>query len=116
MVRVKEKTPEAIVAAMEAGACYATTGPDIEDIKLRRVDAEGDARQLVEATVRCSEARRIFAVSDSTGTEYHEHGETFEAATFTLTANARYVRFEVIDPRGEKAWSNPFDLTTLVRT
>ena len=55
------------------------------------------------------------AISDSTGTEYHQHGELFETATFPLRANSRWVRFEIVDQRGLKAWSNPFDLTGLAR-
>ncbi len=49
------------------------------------------------------------------GTEYHQHGALFETATFALRANARWVRFEIVDDRGRKAWSNPFDLTALER-
>ena len=113
VVRVNEKTPEAIVEALATGACYSSCGPEIHDIRLKRVDREGDERRLVEATVRCSEARRIVAVADAFGVEYHEHGDTFESATFTVRPNARWVRFEVIGPQGEKAWSNPFDLTGL---
>jgi hypothetical protein len=110
MVRVREKTPQAIVDAMERGACYSSSGPAICDIQLKRV-AEEDERFIVEATVRSSEAQRIHAVCDAWGVEYHEHGKAFEEATFRLRPNARWARFEVIAPDGSKAWSNPFDLT-----
>jgi hypothetical protein len=116
MVRTKQRTPEAILAAMEAGACYASSGPEIHDIQVRRVDGGGEDRLMFEATVRCSEARRVFAVCNAWGTEYHEHGKTFENATFPVRPNSRWVRFEVVGPTGEKAWSNPFDLTGLPRT
>ena len=114
-VRVKERTADAVVAALVAGASYGSTGPAIHDIQLRRTDREGDDRTQVEATVSSSPAQRIAAVSDSFGTEYHQHGALFETATFALRANARWVRFEIIDERGQKAWSNPFDLTALER-
>ena len=68
-VRVKERTAAAIVAALVAGASYGSTGPAIHDIQLRRTDREGDDRTQVEATVSCSPAQRIAAVSDSFGTE-----------------------------------------------
>ncbi len=114
-VRVKERSADAIVEALVAGASYASTGPEIRDIQLRRTDEEGAERTQVEATVSCSSAQRIAAVCDSHGTEYHQHSELFETATFALRPNARWVRFEIVGATGLKAWSNPFDLTRLER-
>lgn len=114
MVRVKERSAKAIIDALEHGSAYASTGPEIHDIQLKRVDDPGDDKQVVEATVRCSEARRIFAVCDTHGNQYVTDG-TFEEATFTLRPNARWVRFEIIGPDGSKAWSNPFDLKKIGR-
>lgn len=113
VVRVKERSAQAIVDALERGACYASTGPEIIDIQLRRADTSTEETRVAEATVRSSEAQRIFAVSDAFGTEYREGGGTFEEATFSLRRNARWVRFEIVGPDGSKAWSNPFDLTGL---
>ena len=107
MARTKERTPEAVLEALSSGASYGSTGPVIKDITLK---ATGDG---VEATVKCSEAQRIFGVCSSTGVEYQERGQTFEEATFPLRAGAKWVRFEIIGPDGTKAWSNPFDLTEL---
>ncbi len=104
MARVKERSPEAILAALASGASYGSTGPAIHDIELRR---DGDR---AEATVRCSEAIRVFAVCSSHGVEYRSENGTFEEATFRLRKGARWVRFEVVAPDGSKAWSNPFDL------
>jgi len=106
MVRVKERSPKAIVEALESGAGYSSTGPQIFDIQLH-----GGEGRAVEATVKCSPAQRIAAVLDSRGTEYHEGGKLFETATFTLRPGSKHVRFEIIAPNGDKAWSNPFDLT-----
>jgi len=117
MVRVKEKTPEAIVAALASGASYSSTGPEIHDIRLQRVEVETEEGKapshVVEASVRCSAAQRIHAVGNAYGTEYHEGGKLFETATFKLRPNLNSVRFEILGPDGAKAWSNPFDLTGL---
>ena len=113
MVRVKERTTEAVCEALRYGVSYGSTGPEIHDIQLRRVDQPGDEKRVVEATVRCSEAQRVAAVHDVVGVEYREPGKTFETAQFPLRPNARWARFEVIGPDGSKAWSNPFDLTGL---
>ena len=116
MVKVRERSARAIIEALERGCAYASTGPEIRDIRLRRVEDTGEGIRIVEATVRCSEARRLHAICDSTGTEYTEKGGgTFEEATFRLRANARWARFEIISPEGDKAWSNPVDLSKVGR-
>ena len=113
MVRVKDRTDQAIADALEQGSSYSSTGPEIHDIRLRISPNSTDQRRTVEATVTCSEAQRIFAVCNQVGVEYREVGQTFETATFDLRANARWARFEVVGPDGSKAWSNPFDLKEL---
>ena len=108
MARVKARTSDAILEALHTGATYGSTGPVIKDISLRKLDGD-----VIEATVKCSEARRIFGVCSTYGAEYQEPGKTFEEATIDLRPGTKLVRFEIIDPEGLKAWSNPFDLTTL---
>ena len=107
MARVKERTTAAVLEALASGASYGTTGPEIHDIQVRRVG------EVCEATIRCSPARRVFAVHDTYGAEHYRDGELFEEATFQLRKGARWARFEVFGPEGDKAWSNPFDLTVL---
>ena len=115
MARVKERTATAVVEALEKGMSYASTGPEIVDIRLHRVDDPEDEKAVVEVAVRCSEAQRIAVVCDITGTEYRKPGQTFDQATFTIRANARWARFEVVGVDGAKAWSQPFDLTKIER-
>jgi hypothetical protein len=110
MARVKERSAQSIVDALVEGSTYCSTGPQIHDISLRRVESPDDDKPLVEATISCSEAQRILAVSDTYGREYRIPGETFDKATFTVHQLSRWVRFEVHAPDGSKAWSNPFDL------
>lgn len=115
MVRVKERTPEAIVSALVSGASYSSTGPQIHDIQVRVSEDEEGRVPEVEISVRCSPALRIFAVCDMFGKEYWEGGQLFEKATFQLRRKreAKHVRIEVHAPDGAKAWSNPIDLTKL---
>ncbi|MEM7030375.1 MAG: CehA/McbA family metallohydrolase [Chloroflexota bacterium] len=112
MVRVKDRSPQAIVAALEVGASYSSTGPDIHDIQIRAITNE-DGQKQAEVTIHCSEAQTILAVGNVYGNQYRVGQDTFTQATFTLRPNLRWVRFEVIAPNGTKAWSNPFDLTAL---
>lgn len=110
MARVRERSSAAIVDALGKGASYCTTGPRIHDIRLRTVAGPEHNQPLVEATVSCSEAQRILAVSDTFGTEYRVPGRSFDKASFSVYPGSRWVRFEVHAPDGSKAWSNPFDL------
>jgi len=110
MVRVKERTPEAVAEALVKGTSYGSTGPLIHSIQLAKVD-EVEGRSVVEATIRCSKAQRIAAVMNRMGLEYRRKDGLFEEATIRLRPGGRWVRFEVIGPDGSKAWSNPFDLT-----
>ena len=111
MVRVKERTVAAVLEALRSGCSYGSTGPQIRHIELRSAASTNGDSRTIEATVLCSEARRVTAIHDQFGVEYHEHGETFEEATFTLRTGTKWARFEVMDPDGRKAWSNPFDLS-----
>jgi hypothetical protein len=115
MARVKERSPQAVLDALASGTTYGSTGPEIRDIKLRRVDDAGEDQAVVEATISSSEAVRIFAVCNLIGAEYYEGGRTFESATFKIRRGSQWVRFEVVAPDGTKAWSNPYDLTDLER-
>jgi hypothetical protein len=110
-VRVKERSPAAICQALTQGASYGSTGPQIHNISLRLADAE---RKIIEVTVSCSQAQRINAACNTYGADYrHPDNGLFEEATFVLRPGATWVRLEVIDPVGKKAWSNPFDLSAL---
>ena len=112
MVRVKDRTVDAAMDAMNTGASYSSTGPEIHDIKFQYMEDEPSGAKFFEATIKCSEARRVLAINDQTGSEYWEHGKTFEQCQWHIAAS-KWVRFEIIDPDGNKAWSNPFDLTAL---
>ncbi len=105
-VRVKERTPEAILEALASGASYGSSGPDIHSISVER-----NAQGVAVATIRCSEAQRIYGVCSTYGAQFYDPKGTFEEATFALRKGADWVRFEVVGPDGSKAWSNPIDLT-----
>lgn len=100
-VRVRaEKNPESILAALASGAFYASCGPIIEDFF---VDDEGIA------TVICSPASvvrfRHFRVP------YPEaHGSNLTGAQVSVWKETGYIRAEVIDAQGRRAWTNPIFL------
>lgn len=117
MVRVTERSAGAIISALESGAAYSSNGPAIHDIQIQvAADTEDNGtahRRQYEATIRTSPVVRIVAVCDAWGSEYRGDGSAFTTATIPVRSHANWVRFEVVDATGAKAWSNPFDLTVL---
>lgn len=116
MVRVKERTVEAVMGALRAGASYVTTGPTIDDLALEWIEDSGEATGHFRAMVKCSAALRVLAITNYIGANYDEQGETFEQCTMALRATNQWVRFEILSADGTKAWSNPLDLNALRRT
>ena len=100
MVKAQELTLEGIMEALRTGAFYSTLGPEIEDIDI--VDNE--------MTVKCSPAQSIvFKGAQSRGRRVlPPSGELLHEATYTIPNGVKYVRIEITDETGKKAWSNPF--------
>lgn len=112
-VRAAERSREAVLEALSAGAFYSSAGPRIEDV---RIDGE-----VVE--VRCSPCRAVTLVSGrTTGAAvnagrlgYRYRGRALETdgrgqivhAQLDVPPSARHVRLEVADEKGRKAWANP---------
>ena len=100
MVKAEELTIDGIMGALRTGAFYSTLGPEIRDMTL-----EGS-----ELTVKCSEAQSIvFKAQSSRGKRaFPSDGELLTEATYSIPESAKYVRVEITDETGKKAWSNPF--------
>lgn len=98
MVQTGELTETAVLDALKNGRFYATLGPQI-----RQIETDG-----YTLTVHCSEAETVIFysnmpwVSDRTVT-----GRKITEATYVISPGDRYVRVEVRDAAGRKAWSAP---------
>jgi len=103
MVRAPKLTVEAILAAMRSGAFYSTQGPTFKDITVG-----GGPNPVIE--VQSSPVRTIVFKGrsrwgqNSTGTD----GGLIDEATYVCNGMEKYVRIELIDQAGRRAWSNPF--------
>ena len=94
-----EKSPAAILKALENGEFYASCGPEIYDFYV-----END-----KAVVICSPAARIrfrhfrspYGVRD---------GENITAHQQVIRDGTNYIRAEVVDAQGRQAWTNPIFL------
>lgn len=110
MVKSEELTREAILEALLKGCYYSTTGPEILDLDL--VETERDGQPARKVVVRTSPARSIvFKAQRYFGRRcLPPEGGLLEYAEYTLHGSERYVRVEVTDAEGRKAWTNPFFL------
>jgi predicted metal-dependent phosphoesterase TrpH len=98
MVKAPENTPEALLAALKAGAFYSSQGPELRDVYL-----DGD-----EVVVESSAAVSVVAMGHGTGAKaVHGHSMTHTRVPLTRLNNSPWVRVAVIDAAGKRAWSNP---------
>jgi len=99
MVQAEEKTVPAVMEALRLGHFYATTGPQIYQI---------ENKNNQEIIVHCSPAESIIFYSDSpwvAGRTVIRSGMT--ECNYFIQKNDHFVRIEVRDAAGRKAWSSP---------
>ena len=109
-VRAEALRTDAILAAIADGRFYASTGPEIHDVRVER-DPETGGRIAV---ARCSPCRRIFLLSDrglGRGVQ-SPAGRPITEARRRLHPDATYLRVECVDDAGRTAWSNPILLAS----
>jgi len=96
MVKARNRTPEAILAAIRNGSFYSSQGPVIKAIVIR-------GREI---KITCSPVKRInFITNRSSGRSFSTVVESLTKAVWT--APSRYVRIELVSATGARAWSNP---------
>ncbi len=99
MIKAEELSREAIMAALRKGHFYASAGPLIHDLQVTD-----------EAiSVECSPAAAInFMAGDQRGwCIQKENRPPLTGARYLRNGNEKYVRIEVVDETGLRAWSNP---------
>ena len=96
-----ENNVNAILKALEQGAFYSSTGPEIYDFYIK------DGKAVVE----CSPSATIRVHCDCHPTRLHraEVGQALTRAEFDVS-DYPYVRISIIDEQGRFAWTNPIFL------
>lgn len=99
-VKCRHNEPEPLLEALKAGNYYASTGPQIHDV---RVEADGDT-----LTIRCSPAERVFVTGYGWKAQY-AYGVGMRHAEFSIKQlnDSPYYRITVRDDKGGRAWTNP---------
>ena len=103
-VKAAELTQQAILESLQQGCFYASSGPQIHDLRL---DAERG-----EVAVRCSPVTTIDFVGNGPFSRRFlaPEGQSLTEARYRLRKHHSYVRVACRDAQGRWAWSNPFFL------
>ncbi|SVC44105.1 uncharacterized protein METZ01_LOCUS296959 [marine metagenome] len=106
MLKAKELTSDAIMDAFRAGAFYSTMGPEI--IGLDLIGENETPKKTI--TLECTPVQSIvFKGQQSRGKcVVAPEGEYITQAEYDVPSGTSYVRVEITDDLGKKAWSNPF--------
>jgi hypothetical protein len=103
MVEAEERSVEAILQALCEGRFYSSSGPEIKDFAV-----EGRVARAVTTPAK----RLAFVCDRHMGyCAYDETGRGITEACYTVPEEASYVRLEVDDYSGRRAWSNPIWLS-----
>ncbi len=94
MVEAESGDAKSLLEAIRAARYYATQGPEIHLMR------EGD-----EFIVRCSPCQKIMFISNSVYSERVFYGDGITEARYKPQEVERYVRAEVVDADGKRAWS-----------
>ncbi|HUS79104.1 MAG TPA: hypothetical protein VM050_10665 [Patescibacteria group bacterium] len=98
-VRSESLTAENIMSSIRRGLFYSSNGPEIRDIT---IDGDG------VISLECSPVREIsFVSTPSLGMKFYSEGASLTGAEYQGRRGETYVRIEVTDFEGRKAWSNP---------
>lgn len=99
VVKAKELTYAAIQESIVCGSFYSSTGPQIYDFYVE------DHRAVVD----CSPVHAIhFITYDNLGKSYYGNDDQdLTGETHALQGVEKFVRVEIVDSNGKKAWSNP---------
>jgi hypothetical protein len=103
MLKSDSRAPEALLQAVRAGHFYATVGPELRGLRRH-------GENLAISCSPCMEAVVLGAAPGSGRASYYMPGleRPFEEILLPLPTSAAWLRVEVIDAQGNKAWSNAF--------
>jgi hypothetical protein len=112
-VKARERSQEAVLEALRAGAFYSSTGPSIEGLALD--DGVVEVRTSAVRSVTLMTGRGRGASVNAGRLGYSYRGEVLErsaegaitAARLAAPRQAPYGRIEAADWNGGKAWTNP---------
>lgn len=108
MLRAGRLSMETVLDALKRGLYYSTSGPEIFDLRI-----DGSI-----VSVRCSPSRSIKFMARSSDGKYFgaRDGELLESAVYELRGTETYLRIQVEDTAGRRAYTNPLYIKGAGRT
>lgn len=100
VVKAKSLTDYDIIDALKKGSFYSSQGPEIHDFYVENG----------KAYIKCSPASVIAFISYEHLGEAFRSDELIREKSFEFHPDCDYIRVEVIDEKGKKAWTNPIFL------
>jgi len=102
MIKARTLSVRSVLSAIRTGCFYSSCGPIIEDFHIEEK----------EIVVRCSSAVEIHFISQKClgRSFYADNDKELTTARCFLHDDMRYVRAEVVDRNGKRAWTNPIIL------
>ncbi len=98
-LKMETLSVESVLDALRTGCFYSSCGPEIYDLALE----DGVAR------LRCSPVSEVhFIGRNASGRSFYaDGGELLTEVETPVNAGMRYLRCEVVDASGKRAWTNP---------
>lgn len=103
MLKSESRSPEAILQAVRAGDFYSTIGPELRGLRRH-------GENLLIQCSPCEQAVVLGAHPGSGRASFYMPGleRPFEEILLPFPSSDAWLRVEVINAQGKKAWSNPF--------
>ena len=108
MIKARELTYEAVIEALEKGHFYASMGPTIEELYIENNELH------VKCSPATSIAARMLGRATPRGTAFAPVGETITEGVIPLQKADTYIRVEVTDVHGKKAFTHAYMLEGMV--
>ncbi len=102
MLKMQELSPQAVLEALRTGCYYSSSGAEILDFCV----TEGMAR------LRCEDALEIHLMASAWHgcSLYAGDGPPLTEAHVNVDSDWKYIRAEIVNARGKRAWANPIFL------
>ncbi|MFP4029221.1 MAG: CehA/McbA family metallohydrolase [Candidatus Brocadiia bacterium] len=100
MIRADSSSSDDVMQALKRGSHYSTCGPEFVDLQYEGETLSVSTSPVMEIGFICDGPKGKNVRADE--------GSTLNAASFSPPDSAEYVRVQLEDEKGDRAWLNPF--------
>jgi len=101
MVKATDLSEKSILNSVKNGFFYSSTGPIIENIEISK-----DRIYIKTSSVKYID----FVASDWKGSRFSGKKKLLKEIEYKINGQEQYIRIEITDTKGKKAWTNPIFL------